>query len=156
MLAVSAPARSQDVDWTRPYLGGQIGYSWDKLSITSTPPGAFDTIGDLSSVIGGIEDGKNFIQQNGFVAGIVADFNWLNARGRASISKSEAEIEDRCGEGCFVTIATDTTSDVGLHVTWKASLRGKAGILAIPTCSFTLPAVSHSRTLRRTRRKRLR
>lgn len=131
-LAVTlTPAPAQAADWTRPYIGGQIGYSWDHADISSTPPLAFADK-SFGGVIGGVQAGKNFIQQGNVVAGIVADFNLLDASASTQASQTSSQLVDICNDGCFVLTTTTTQARVGIDVDWKASLRGKAGYLVTP------------------------
>lgn len=132
MLAFFAPATAQQPDWTRPYVGGQIGYSWDNIDVSSNPPGAFSNLGDFEGAIGGIQGGGNFIQQGGIVFGLVTDFNWLDGSAHASGSQSTTAIVDVCNDGCLEETTVESQTAVGLDLEWKASIRGKVGFLAAP------------------------
>ncbi|SDO24096.1 outer membrane immunogenic protein [Filomicrobium insigne] len=131
-LVLSANATAQEPDWTKPYIGGQLGYSWDNIDVSSNPPGAFSNLGDFGGAIGGIQGGGNFIQQGGLVFGLVTDFNWLDGSAHASTSQSAMAIVDVCGDGCLEETTVEGQTAVGLDLEWKASVRGKVGVLAAP------------------------
>lgn len=125
-------AEAQTPNWSRFYLGGQVGYSWDQIDLATSVVNLSDIGGELQSVIGGLQGGVNFIQANGVVGGIVADFNWLAVLGQASGTTTTTTVIDTCGDGCLVSIDTTTNTRVEIEVAWKSSLRGKIGLLTAP------------------------
>lgn len=123
---------AQAADWTRPYIGAQVGYSWDHSDVSSAPPGTFAGLPGFGGVIGGVQAGKYFVRQGNLLVGMVADFNLLDADAQRSAAQTSTVTIDTCGDGCLAQVTTATQSRLNLDVDWKASLRGKIGYLVTP------------------------
>ena len=108
MLVFSSFALAQVPDWTRPYIGAQFGYTTNDLEAAGEFAALLESMDDLDGVIGGIQGGANFIQQGGFIFGIVGDLNWTNVNDDASSLSTSVEtqtftetvpvMDDQCGD----------------------------------------------------------
>lgn len=129
LILTSGVSVAQTPNLQKFYLGGQVGYSWEDVDISTAPPGLFANPGNFGGFIGGVHGGANFYQQDGIVIGIVGDFNWLSADGGSSVVQpamcgGESEF-DYCDDG-------DMTSQLNIEIDWKASIRGKIATFVAP------------------------
>lgn len=129
---LAGPASAGNPDWLRPYIGAQVGYSWDNADAASVPPGTFPSLSNFGGVIGGVQAGKYLFRSDKLLAGVVADFNLLDASTNSAAAQTSTVVIDTCGDGCLAQVTTATQSKLDLGVDWKASLRGKLGYLLTP------------------------
>lgn len=134
-LALADQAAAQETDWTKPFVGGQFGLGWDDFSISNIPAGgdygAFKPLEGYHGVAAGVQVGKNFYQHGAFVAGIVGDLDWNDRGNNRSSSQSSSVCQAYSEAACLMTTEV-TGSNVGLNLNWDASVRGRAGFLALP------------------------
>jgi outer membrane immunogenic protein len=60
--------------WAGPYVGAQVGYTWNKSKTTFNDFGGIRANSDHNKVTGGIYGGYNFCPTPGLVAGVEFDF----------------------------------------------------------------------------------
>lgn len=158
VLVFSSLAVAQEPDWTRPYIGAQLGYTTNELEAAGEFAALLESMNDLDGVIGGIQGGKNFIQQDGFIIGIIGDFNWTNADDDESSSNTSVatqtvtetvpmmmddkcyddhydyEYEKGCQKKCYeecpgeTTITTTTTTTTTTRLSASADIDWKSSI----------------------------
>ena len=115
-------AQAQQPDWTYAYVGAHAGFDWTNLDFEGG--GSTDDTGAIGGVLGGI----NFFQSGNFILGFESDISWADADG--SISGSQI-VAGTCQTHPFSLSGVETTS-VSADVNWKATLRGRAGMLLDP------------------------
>ena len=120
--AFSGGAQAQQPDWTYAYVGAHVGYDWTGLDFE----GGAST--DDTGAIGGVLAGINFFHSGNFVLGVESDISWTDANGGVSGSQI---VTGNCNTMPFDLSGVETTS-VSADVNWKATLRGRAGMLLDP------------------------
>jgi outer membrane immunogenic protein len=156
VLSQFAPqsAASGEADWTRVYVGGHIGYDWSDFgkldvgsfqNINGGPPatyfspdldGAVQTVGgpaftrhESDSVIGGALAGWNFVQSGPVVFGVEGDVNWTGAHAKTT-GVEHTELFHSVNPALSFRGVFDETREQTAEAEWKATLRGRAGLLA--------------------------
>jgi outer membrane immunogenic protein len=124
--------------WVGFYAGGNVGYSWGRISDTTISVAPFDVIeptffafpGGTSSpeltpegVLGGLQVGYVGRLAPNWLAGIEADFQWTGQKN--SRSRGFAFVNTDCTFGfCSFTNNTDITA----KLSWFGTVRGRAGL----------------------------
>jgi len=139
--AYSPPPPPLVYNWTGFYIGGNVGYSWSRLSnslsVTNGTPGYFAVAAipgvnasgtgglDDNSFTGGLQLGYNF-QSGQFVYGLEGDINWL--RHNPSFG----------GTFLYTTDNTPYNLTVANSIDWLATIRGRLGVTVGATGSTLL------------------
>lgn len=127
--AVAAPVYG----WTGFYIGGDVGGAWAETSVAANflpSPAAFTVDNEAfknssSSFIGSVHAGYNWQVSSIAVLGIEADASWLRANASRTVEWLTGGVVSCPPSGiCTTTMST--------NVSWLASVRGRAGLLASP------------------------
>lgn len=117
--------------WTGTYGGVHVGYDWTRFDFS---PGSSET---STGAIGGALAGVNFFQSGNIVVGAEADISWLDADAHHTSTSTSTLTTTYFFNGpssySLSTITTTTTTSLNAALNWKASLRGRAGLLLTPT-----------------------
>ena len=134
-INLAEAAKAGETDWTKFFIGGQIGFGWNDFNISIAPPEgeseSLRPLEDFNGVVAGVQVGKNFYQAATFVAGIVADFNWNAGANSRSSSEFSSICQAHSEVACLMTTEV-ANSTVSLNSNWDASIRGRAGFLPLP------------------------
>ena len=109
-------------DWTFAYAGGHAGYDWSEAEFSQATSVSIDLDGGAAGLLGGI----NFFQSGNIVAGFEADFTWLGGDGTISESTTT---NFSCSSG---SANVSESASISADLNWKATLRGRAGVLVDP------------------------
>jgi len=126
-------------NWTGFYIGGNVGYSWGRSSDDSTLTNGAGTVllanssaVNLDGVIGGGQVGYNWQVQN-WVWGLEADIQGADEKGSRSFTCPTGVCSPPFGVVAVFPGPAVNVSPMDQKIEWFGTVRGRAGILAVPT-----------------------
>ncbi len=112
--AVYVPIVVPVYSWTGFYIGGNVGWGWNSVSITDNTGLNYSNSTNQGQFAGGGQVGFNYEFPGGFVLGAEADFDWL-----PNTSNS--------GNGTVVPAAGGNTIQVTANNRWITDVAARAG-----------------------------
>lgn len=126
-------------NWTGFYIGGNVGYSWGRSSDNSTLTNSAGTVlfanssaVNLDGVIGGGQIGYNWQVQN-WVWGLEADIQGADEKGSRFFTCPTGVCSPPFGVVAVFPGPAVNVSPMDQKIEWFGTVRGRAGILAVPT-----------------------
>lgn len=121
--------------WSGFYVGGNVGYGWgqDNLGVTGfnvngvTVPGTTSAPLKPAGILGGLQAGYNYQFSPNWVAGVEADFQWMD--GKNNLSANGAIASTSCfGDPNPPCNLTGTGSgNLSASIDWFGTIRGRLG-----------------------------
>ena len=118
-------------DWTGPYIGANVGYSFGRIRTTLLPASVFATPLSLNvnGIVGGAQAGYNFQVHPVVVLGVEGDIQGTGERGR--YNQQFPPFRTTLPGGDFNLVTTNAVNGVA-SLPWFATLRARGGVLLAP------------------------
>src|SRR5471032_404543 len=123
-----APAVAVVYDWTGPYLGTNLGYSWGRASTDGTAIGT-QTTPPVVTPVSGLLSGRADV--NGFIGGGQLGYNWQQAAWVFGL-EGDIQFSSERGSGdvvCTLGVAVCPTFTRDYKLDWFGTARGRVGFL---------------------------